>query len=137
MGVGRSDVILIGPLYVSAGDIILAACRRAWPDCLFQDVNEDDLHKLDEKWVWEEGTARHEFFVYRDGAAVSAWEAHGAVPENSNTMLHFLIRAGEIHGDPVSEVTCVCDARAGAAAEIIREIETGLQFAMLDARKVA
>jgi hypothetical protein len=117
--------------------MILRACHRYWPECRFQDVHEDALHTLDEPWVWEAGTVSPEFFVHRDAGAANAWDELGAVPSNSNTMLHFLIRSCALGASPVTEITCVCDGREGAVAKIIDQIESGLLFTMLDARIAA
>ena len=59
-----------------------------------------------------------EIFVYRDHAAAEIWDAEGAIPEASNTMIHLI-------ADPGS-VTAVVDQRTGEITEILAAIEYGL-----------
>ena len=88
--IGGTDVIMKRKPGVPAADAILRVVRRHWPDCLYQNTDE-------------EGTARRlpvegappdlawEFFLHRDEESVRSWDEFGATPENGNTMLHVLI----------------------------------------------
>lgn len=121
--IGRSDVVFTAPASVSMADIIAGVCRQYWPAALFQDVDDEEAHPLDGDRNGA-GSSR-EFFIYRDASAADAWEKLGAVAENKNTMLHFLIRdCGNSRSE--CEVTCVCDARTGDAEKIINSIQSEL-----------
>lgn len=121
--IGRIDVVFTAPASAPVGEIIAEVCRQYWPHALFQDVDEEQTHALDHGWNGA-GSSK-EFFIYRDAAAADAWENLGVVPENENTMLHFLIRDQGDLGEE-REVTCVCDAPTGDAEKIIRLIQSEL-----------
>jgi hypothetical protein len=111
MPVGGMEVVLPAPAQECIGDIILRACRRHWPGetCYFQDVtDEENVYSLNEPWVWLRGTTSKEFFVYRNRAAVEAW-ADGPTAANVNSMLHFIIGAGNGPDRDTVETTVVFD----------------------------
>jgi hypothetical protein len=55
-----------------------------------------------------------EFMVYRDEAALAAWQAHGATPENQATMMHVIIAS--------DSATIVVDDDGSDLATIAREL---------------
>lgn len=120
--IGRIDIVFTAPPSAPAAEIIAEVCQHYWPRACFQDVEDEQAHPLDGDW--NDVSFSSEFFIYRDAAAVDAWEKLGAVTENANTMLHFLIRNDKPHGD--REVTCVCDARTGDIEKIISSIQLEL-----------
>lgn len=123
--IGRTDVVLSAPPCASVGEIVVDVCRRYWPKAVFQDVDEEQTHPLDGNAAWVHAASGNEFFVFRDAAAAESWERLGAVTENANTMLHFLIRDHNgLSAD--RELTCVCDARTGEVEQIIDSIKLEL-----------
>jgi hypothetical protein len=127
MAVGGVDIVLAAPRGKDIVDRILHACRRRWPDSLFQDVNEAAFHSLRDTWVWSVGTASNEFFIYRDDEARRAWEVEGAGVGHANSMLHFLIDQDPGEGMP-AQVTLVCDRWD----DFIRQLQDGLRDAFED-----
>ncbi len=124
MPLGGLDAILIAPTGECVGDLILRVCRRFWPDesSCFQDaLDEVNVFRLDDPWVWLKGTSSKEFFVYRDEEAVSAWE-DGPTCNNANTMFHFII------GDPLPsdprfvEVAFAFDKHTPEVGRFIRDL---------------
>ena len=59
-----------------------------------------------------------EVFVYRDLASAAVWDAEGAIPKASNTMIHLIADRGW--------VTAVVDERTDEMNEIIAAIESEL-----------
>lgn len=123
------DVLLLAPARECLGDVILHACRQHWPghDCVFQDVDEVETHAFSKPWVWTAGTARQEFFVYRDQAAAASWTEDGAVPENRNTMFHFLIGAPLKDRPDLVEVTVVFDRLTPEVRRFLKGLQAGFQ----------
>lgn len=123
--IGRIDVVLSVPPCAPVGEIVVDVCRRYWPQAVFQDVDDEQTHSLDRSEAWDHAAASTEFFIFRNPAAAESWERLGAVLENSNTMLHFLIR--DRNGSSADrELTCVCDARTGDVEQIIDSIKSEL-----------
>lgn len=126
MSVGGIDIVLPAPANPRLGDVIVYACRRHWPRerCYFQDaLVEDEVHPLDDPWVWTVGTTSREFFVYQNRKAVKSWE-DGPTPKNVNTMLHFLV--GEpLASDPsLVEVSLVCDKITPDIRRLVEDLRT-------------
>ncbi|HJT32868.1 MAG TPA: hypothetical protein VJ783_12580 [Pirellulales bacterium] len=123
--IGRTDVVLSAPECAPVGEIVVDVCRRYWPQAIFQNVDDEQTHPLDGGEAWEHAASSNEFFVFRDSAAAESWERLGAVPENANTLLHFLIRDRDgLSAD--RELTCVCDALTGDVDQIIDSIKSEL-----------
>lgn len=125
MSIGGIDHVLFAPAGISVADTILQVCRDLWADCIFQDADEAIGHEIDEPWVWTHGTGSNEFFVYADRAAFESWNENGAVQQNSNTMLHFIIRPHTGPPPHLSEVTVIFDQLDDA----MLALEDGLQNA--------
>ena len=56
--------------------------------------------------------------MYRDSVAADAWDADGAIPELSNTMVHIIADEGML--------TVVVDERDAVMEEILAAISSGL-----------
>ncbi|MBI3463563.1 MAG: hypothetical protein HY000_10970 [Planctomycetes bacterium] len=125
MSIGGIDRVLFAPAGVSVADAILQVCRDLWPKCIFQDSDGAIGHEIDDPWVWMHGTASDEFFVFTDRTAYEMWNEFGASQENSNSMLHFIVRPhpGPPYG--LFEVTVVVDQWD----ESMRALDDGLQNA--------
>ena len=74
-------------------DVIIRRMGWTWPEGVYQDGDSADLYDLFDPWVMEFGPRSREFFVYQDRESAESWNEHGAIPENANKMLHFLIGA--------------------------------------------
>lgn len=123
--IGRTDILLSAPPGAPVGEIVVDVCRRFWPKAVFQNVDDEQTHPLDGSEAWEHAASSNEFFVFRDAAAAESWERLGAVIENANTMLHFLIRdRNGLNAD--RELTCVCDVRTGEVEHVIDSIKSQL-----------
>lgn len=126
MSIGGTDVVLRAPRHQPLGDVILRTCRRHWPDCVFQDAGEEQIHSLQESIVWNRGVASKEFFVYRDRAAAEKWNVEGASPANAETMLYFIIDdAG--NDTKFLEVTAVCDNLSPMMKQVVRDLGGSFQ----------
>src|SRR5437764_261188 len=117
MEIGGIDIILAVPADVPIVDMVLGRLMRLWPGAYFIDADETESHRIDEPWVRSRGGQCDEFLIYKDKAAVESWQQEGPTPGNTNTMLHFLLRADPEAGDEFKELTLVCDERT---AEIDR-----------------
>jgi hypothetical protein len=89
--IGGIDIVLAAPAEIPLADVIIRRMSESWPNGLFEDVNGDRSYRPFEPWVAIHAAKSKEFFVYQDAAAEQSWESDGAVPENANTMIHFLI----------------------------------------------
>jgi hypothetical protein len=129
---GGVDVLMMAPADECVGDIILRVCRRHWEgsDCVFQDASESQTHSFSEQWVWEVGSSRKDFFVYRDQAAAVSWGAKGAVKENANTMFHFLIGDRLPAERRLLEVAVVFDKFDPAVRRFLKELQTAFLSAI-------
>ena len=125
MSVGRSDIILLAPAHEGVGDAILRVCQRHWPHCVFQDCNETKVRSLAETSVWEAGVASHEFFVFRDLAAVDRWDSQGASEEDINSMLHFLVV--DMPAERMHEVTVVCDRVTSEIKTVLADLRAAFR----------
>lgn len=133
MSIGRIDSILFSSTTVCVCDVVLETCRRFWPLAVFQDVASLDIRSLTDPWLWLEGTASREFFVYQDANAAESWDQLGAVPQNSNTMIHVLIRDRPVGHEMIREVTVVCDKLTDEMSDLVLGIKFALEYTLLDA----
>ena len=97
--------------------------RAFWPDGYFEDADSLETHQLFGEWVSRYATSSTEFFVFRTAEAVAAWEESGAIPENSNTMLHFFTGEPPSDGSRTREVTIVCDVRSEEIQALITDLK--------------
>jgi hypothetical protein len=129
MIVGGSDLIFFAPADVPVVGIILRRVRQLWPLAWFQDPDEDKAHRIDDPRVISHGGESREFLIYRDQAAVSAWDRDGATPENLDSMLYFLIgEASEVEPGR-RELTLVCGERTQAIEQLVRDLESDFDAA--------
>jgi len=132
VSIGGFDFVLLAPQGVCAGDVILRACRRFWQEreCFFQDASSESVYSLRDQWVWDEGTASTEFFVFRDAKAAKSWTQSGAVPSNRNTMLHFLVGETDPSNPGLIEVTMVFDRPTKEIRKLIEQLKASFAFLM-------
>lgn len=126
MDIGGIDVMLQARAGDCIADMILRACRQLWgrSNPCFQDGESTEVHSLDDPWVWRFGTTSREFFVYRSRADADSWETEGAVPANSNTMLHFLIGDPTLDDSRLVEVAIVFDKWTPEIRRLIEDLKT-------------
>ncbi len=122
--IGGVDANLTAPGNIPVTDLIIARMREFWPDGWFQDADSAELHRITEPWVSTIGSRSQEFFVFENRHSAEDWAEHGAMEENSNTMLHFLV--GELKTDKrlLREVTMVCDAVDSELERLIKDLES-------------
>lgn len=124
MSIGGYDILLLAPSDEAVGDVILRTTWRHWPDCVFQAANDEKVHRLNEPWVWQVGTAQSEFFIYRNKHAADRWEAEGATRRNLETMLYFLVKRNS-DDSTICFVTLVCGKVTGSVRKLVEELQTG------------
>jgi hypothetical protein len=118
--IGGTDVILEVSVGAPVADVVFAVVRRHWPNCVFQDA-EDESARFEAPALWPPQLISREFFLYRDPQAARSWGEHGAAQDNHNLMLHAILP-----DEQDTMVTLVCDAVGGELKKIIREIQTAL-----------
>jgi hypothetical protein len=121
MIVGGTDITFPVKNGVQLADVILHAARELWPEYVFQDAEEVELHENSDPDVWLYGTASTEFFVYRDREAADNWTRLGATSENQNLMLHFLVDTDPSSGR--KRLTVVVGELAGDVAHFVRDLK--------------
>jgi hypothetical protein len=117
--IGGIDV----PIRTRAGDLSLEvavrAVRQKWPRAVFE--NGTTGERYNHFWEIPFGGLR-ELFVYRDPTAADLWDAEGAIPAASNTMVHLLADEGWI--------TAVVDEKTPEIEEVLAGIRSGLEHAL-------
>jgi hypothetical protein len=96
-------------------EVAVRAIRQVWPRAVFENGLTGERYDSFGEIPFGEV---EEIFVYRDRAAAEIWDAQGAMPEASNTMIHLIADPGW--------VTAVVDQRTGEINEILAAIEYGL-----------
>jgi hypothetical protein len=124
--IGGIDISFNVPGNNSTADLIVRQMRQFWPDGVFQDADSADTHGIFDPWVAIYGTNSREFFIYRDAESAQRWEDAGAVPENSNTMLHFLLGPPTDVNSESQQITVVCDNRTEEIMSVIRDLQVTL-----------
>jgi hypothetical protein len=124
--IGGIDISFNVPVNNPTADLIVRRMRQFWPEGVFQDANSAETHGIFEPWVAIHGTNSREFFIYRDAEAAKKWNDAGAVPENSNTMLHFLLGPAPEVDSESQQVTVVCDKRTEDIMSVIRDLQNTL-----------
>jgi len=123
--IGGIEIELRSPANDAIPDLIVRQMVELWPGARFQDAYTAEVRSIGDPWVAIFGTCNLEFFVFRDAAAAEKWQAAGAVQDNSNTMLHFIVENPAEAKSSTQLVTLVCDEET---AEISRLID-GLRIA--------
>jgi hypothetical protein len=102
-----------------AGDLSLEvavrAIRQVWHEAVFENGLTGERYDSFHEIPFGE---TEEIFVYRDIPSAAIWDAEGAIPEASNTMIHLIRDEGS--------VTAVVDERTDEMNAIIVAIESGL-----------
>jgi hypothetical protein len=96
-------------------EVAVRAIRQTWPEAVFENGLTGERYETFADIPFGEV---EEIFVYRDPASAALWEAEGAIPEASNTMIHLIADPGWI--------TAVVDERTDEMNEILAAIESGL-----------
>ncbi len=78
---------------------VLTALSTQWPEALFQDADEEDVHPIREVMGEKPPDDVREFFVYKDRAAEESWEKEGWTEAQENGMVHFLVEEDAAHPD--------------------------------------
>jgi hypothetical protein len=123
MSFGGQDILIESPPDVLAADVILRWMRLLWPNAYFQDADQDDYHPIDSPSVLIKGGRSREFFVFIDRASAEAWHRDGATPENSNSMLHFLVDDLPRTRNRPRHVTLVCDEVSEAVKSLVADLK--------------
>lgn len=93
--------------------------RQFWPNAVFRNTKTGDRYEGFERVPFNQ---IREVFVYRDSDAADGWEAEGAIPSLSNTMVHIIKDPGAL--------TVVLDEDD----EFSRQLERAISMSLLDGR---
>jgi hypothetical protein len=117
-------MVLVGHVLDDDVEYLRRCLRALWPHAVVQRADADCWRDFD-------STARpgDEFFVFRDAAAASTWNADGATTENADLMLHVLFDE--------AAATFVVDDDRGELAAALRDVMDGLRLKRLPLREVA
>jgi len=128
MNIGGTDISFRVTQSVQIQEVVLHALREFWPEYVFQDADEVELHDNNEPgpW-WLYATASTEFFIYCDRKAAKAWMDQGGIPGNQSSMLHFLIDVDQSIPGPVRQVTVVVGEPTGEVAKFVGDLKKGLR----------
>lgn len=113
--IGGIDIRIPSRMGDPSLEIAVRAIRQIWADAVFENGHTGEKYDGFEQIPFG---CTEEIFVYRDRESASIWDAEGAVPEASNTMIHLIYDAGW--------VTAVVDERTDEMKVIIAAIESGL-----------
>lgn len=123
MSFGGRDILIEAPPDVPIVDVILRWMRLHWPDAYFQDADQEEYHPIDSPLVFLHGGLSREFFVFIDAGSVEAWHRDGAIIENANSMLHFLVDAPPRTKNSPHHVTLVCDEVSEAIERLAADLK--------------
>jgi hypothetical protein len=96
-------------------EVAVLAIRQVWPEAVFENGLTGERYDPFAEIPFGE---IEEIFVFRDPASAAIWDAEGAIPEASNTMIHLIADPGW--------VTAVVDERTDDMNEIIGAMESCL-----------
>jgi hypothetical protein len=132
--IGGIDIVLVAPAGVPLADVIVRRMAETWPDGLFEDVDADHSFPLvDPSLAFRAGQSK-EFFVYRDAAAAESWEQDGAVAENANSMIHFLIGGLLAGKHRLRQMTIVCDHESDDVKQLVSDLRNTFRAWQVPAR---
>ena len=89
--IGGIDLIMQGPRTSAPWRIILEMGHELWPNCVYEDANEDETQPLIEVLSARKQPQSPEFFLYKDQANADSWTEHGMTPANNRNKIHFLL----------------------------------------------
>jgi hypothetical protein len=137
MNIGGIDISFRLKVGIPITDVVLHALRAFWPDYIFQDAEETELHENDDPNVWLYGTASTEFFIYRNRDAAESWKKNGGIPENQNLMMHFLIDRDFSDAGDADQITIVVGERTIELAHFLAELKKELRRGAIPSDVVA
>jgi hypothetical protein len=70
--------------------LILAEIAEAWPESVFEGLEDDFTTPVREILDGNVALSGDEFFVFRNQASARNWQRKGATSKNGNDMLHFI-----------------------------------------------
>lgn len=91
------------------------AIRHCWPSATYENAVTADRYSRFSEIPFGR---MDELFVYRDSRAAELWDAEGATPATTNTMVHLLVDD--------SQLTVVIDERNTETDRLIAAIESAL-----------
>jgi hypothetical protein len=98
-------------------DFVLRMIRGIWPKAVVEDLTHDEMTAVAIDEMFPARLSR-ELLIYRDAAALAAWEEHGATSETQPTLIHVL--AGD------NGLTFVVDARGSEMGSLVDDMMTAL-----------
>jgi hypothetical protein len=128
MMIGGHDIIIDVPPHAPVAHLILERIERLWPNARFRDAEEEGHYAIHDPQALIRGERSKEFLIYRDLAAVEAWDREGATPANLTTMLYFIIRDDPAGRDSLREVTLVCGKKSREIRRFIDDLTKSLQI---------
>jgi hypothetical protein len=93
--IGGVDIVV--PTRASAGNSLIASLRiirQAWPTAVIENALTGEKLELGKGVLLPDSFT--DLFVYPSAQIAAQWNELGAEPELANTMIHLLVRLGEI-----------------------------------------
>jgi len=118
--IGGIDIRLPSKAGLESIEVATRAVRQSWPRAVFEHGDSGERYAY--FWQVPFGELR-ELFVYRDNEVANVWDARGAVPEVSNTMIHI------IYDDDL--ITLVIDQRDAQMDTIVEAVRSALNDSIL------
>jgi hypothetical protein len=120
--IGGTDVQLWVRNHQDAVALILRTVRCRWPRSVLQNADDSEpfCPSAGDQLPSPTGLG---FFICRDTRAARSWDKHGAIPQNSNTMLHVILGEGRQPRSGLKSLTLVCDKLTGEMRDLIEEFE--------------
>lgn len=113
--IGGIDIHLPTRAGDSSLEVAARTVRQFWPSAVFENGLTGDRFDSFGEIPFRE---TEELFAYRDATVADAWDAEGAIPSLSNTMVHLITDPGFI--------TIVVDEKAGLMQRMTEVIASAL-----------
>jgi hypothetical protein len=124
--IGGTDIVLKVRSDAPAADVILRTVRRHWPQCLYEDADDEAVPVYSADGTWPPQLKSREFFLYRDEEAARSWDEYGAASENDNLMLHVILPHA-VETSVQATLTLVCGEPVGEMGALIDDIRRQLE----------
>lgn len=120
--IGGTDVEFWVPTAVPAGEVVLRAARRYWPDYVIENALDESPYFKPRAELGVPLPPSPEFFIYRDEKAAQDWAEHGATPENANQMVYVIVGKRTRPGAGQRSVTVVVGSREGEMQAFLNDL---------------
>lgn len=119
--IGGIDMILEAPPGDYLVELILRRIRHFWPDARYQNADDAEVYSVRDGWLSISGSQATEFFIYKNEKAAQSWDRYGAIAENRNTMIHFLVDKSSFND--LQQITLVCDEETAEMRHLAKDLQ--------------